>query len=187
MPRYVLTTRPQADAARDIAWLEKNNITAISAPMLDIRPLDVSLPDADGFDAVVLTSRHAAHMLQGSALTDLPCYCVGRQQHGRLRPQALPISPPVPVMVPVWLRRLSSQTCIICSGHQPWIQGSILLPHLPPMAARLNGLLSIRRQRLIPSLTRCVMPLPEVKWPWCWHIPPCRRSFHPYDDRSRSW
>jgi len=77
MPRYVLTTRPQADAARDIAWLEKNNITAISAPMLDIRPLDVSLPDADGFDAVVLTSRHAAHMLQGSALTDLPCYCVG--------------------------------------------------------------------------------------------------------------
>ena len=77
MPRYVLTTRPQADAARDIAWLEKNNVAAISAPMLEIRPLDVSLPDADGFDAVVLTSRHAASILQGSALTERPCFCVG--------------------------------------------------------------------------------------------------------------
>ena len=77
MPPYVLTTRPQADAARDIAWLEKHNSKAISAPMLEIRPIDVSLPDADVFDAVVLTSRHAAGMLKGSALTNLRCFCVG--------------------------------------------------------------------------------------------------------------
>ena len=77
MPPLVLTTRPQADAARDITWLAENGVAAISAPMLAIRPLSPELPDPETVDAVVLTSRHAAVLLAGSALTRLPCFCVG--------------------------------------------------------------------------------------------------------------
>lgn len=77
MPDYVLTTRPHADAERDITWLEQQGIKALSAPMLDIQSLDITLPSADHFDAVVLTSRHAAALLKGTDLTTLPCYCVG--------------------------------------------------------------------------------------------------------------
>lgn len=77
MAGKVLTTRPLEDAQRDISWLAENGIDAISAPMLDIKPLSVMLPDPDQFDAVVLTSRHAALQLADHHITALPCFCVG--------------------------------------------------------------------------------------------------------------
>jgi uroporphyrinogen-III synthase len=77
MPPLVLTTRPAADAARDINWLAEKNISAISAPMLKIWPLEPRFPDPETFEAVVLTSRHAAQLLAGQRLVRLPCFCVG--------------------------------------------------------------------------------------------------------------
>lgn len=77
MPPLVLTTRPRADAARDINWLADQGISAISAPMLEIKPLDPELPPPQQFDGVVLTSRHAAPLLAQTPLTALKCFCVG--------------------------------------------------------------------------------------------------------------
>ena len=76
-PRLILTTRSIGDAAKDVAFIEERGGRAISSPMLEIKPLDPILPDASDFDAVVLTSRHAAAALAASAFQDLDCYCVG--------------------------------------------------------------------------------------------------------------
>ncbi len=89
----IITTRPLDDAARDIADLRQKGITALAAPMLEIKPLaDLDLPSPRdlaprdfaprgfaprGFDGIVLTSRHAAAMITDPDWHDLPCYCVG--------------------------------------------------------------------------------------------------------------
>lgn len=75
--RLILTTRPAGDAAEDIAFLEQHGRSAMSAPMLEIKPLDPALPDASEFDAVVFTSRHAAGMVGDRGFHEKPCYCVG--------------------------------------------------------------------------------------------------------------
>jgi len=79
----IITTRPLEDAARDIADLRQKGITALAAPMLEIKPLaDLDLPSPRDlapldFDAIVLTSRHAAALITDPDWHDLPCYCVG--------------------------------------------------------------------------------------------------------------
>ena len=76
-PKLVLTTRPAADAKSDIAFLKERGIGALAAPMLELTPLKAALPDAGGFDAIVLTSRNAVSMPGLDAFHNLPCYCVG--------------------------------------------------------------------------------------------------------------
>lgn len=73
----MLTTRPKADAARDISDLAARGIRCIAAPMLVIRRRRFTLPDAACHDAVVLTSRHAAAMLAATDFIRLPCFAVG--------------------------------------------------------------------------------------------------------------
>ena len=75
--RQVLTTRSIGDAESDTALLKERGVEAIAAPMLEFKPLDLELPDASGFDAVVLTSRNAASVPGLDPFHSLKCYCVG--------------------------------------------------------------------------------------------------------------
>lgn len=72
----VLTTRPAADAGEDCAFFASHGVSAHSASSLAIEERDFSLSD-EPYDAVILTSRHAAARLAGCGLTEKPCYAVG--------------------------------------------------------------------------------------------------------------
>ena len=76
-PQFILTTRPAEDAFKDINFLESKNLQCISAPMLKIVKLNARLPEPDGFEAIVLTSRHAAPLITNTGFHHLPCFCVG--------------------------------------------------------------------------------------------------------------
>lgn len=68
-------TRPRDDSAALATALAAKNLRSIIAPVLEIQPLPVSLPTTMP-DAILLTSRHAAHALP-IAWAQLPVYCVG--------------------------------------------------------------------------------------------------------------
>jgi len=78
MTPIVLTTRPVEDAERDCLQLKALGVEAVSSPMLEIIDHPFTLPPLNDFDAVVLTSRHAAPRLKETGLQDLPCFCVGK-------------------------------------------------------------------------------------------------------------
>ena len=73
----IITTRPYDDAQQDIADLDRLNINALAAPMLDIEPLSHHAKAQHNVDAVVFTSRHAPALVDQS-LHHLACYCVGQ-------------------------------------------------------------------------------------------------------------
>lgn len=59
----MLVTRPEPDAQSSLARLQAIDIEAVAAPVMERITLDVSLPPADGFTAVVLTSANAVRSL----------------------------------------------------------------------------------------------------------------------------
>lgn len=67
-------TRPQEDSAALAAELATHGIASIIAPVVRIAPCPVSLDERP--DALLLTSRHAAHALP-EAWHGLPVFCVG--------------------------------------------------------------------------------------------------------------
>lgn len=85
----VLSTRSQADAEADCAYLTKHNITAIPAPVLAIQPREFTFDKTKtkakpfDFDAVIFTSRHAPAAFVSKTnphaqdILSLPCYAVG--------------------------------------------------------------------------------------------------------------
>ncbi|HWL71968.1 MAG TPA: uroporphyrinogen-III synthase [Geminicoccus sp.] len=72
----LLLTRPRADSVRLAALLQAEGWRTLIDPLLEIRPLPVSLPDLAGVQAVLLTSRHAAPAL-AALPRPLPVHCVG--------------------------------------------------------------------------------------------------------------
>ena len=59
----MLVTRPEPDAQSSLARLRALDIEAVASPLMERITLDVSLPPADGFAAVVLTSANAVRTL----------------------------------------------------------------------------------------------------------------------------
>lgn len=79
MTRRLLILRPQPGAQATAARATQAGFATVVAPLFVIRPCDWTPPDADAFDAVVLTSANALHHA-GPALarfTGLPAYAVG--------------------------------------------------------------------------------------------------------------
>ncbi|MGV8853516.1 MAG: uroporphyrinogen-III synthase [Devosia sp.] len=77
----MLVTRPEPDAQSSLARLQALDIAAIAAPLMERITLEVSLPPADGFAAVVLTSANAVRTLVDRAViadyAHLPVLAVG--------------------------------------------------------------------------------------------------------------
>lgn len=77
----MLVTRPEPDASETVARLGAIGITGIPAPMLEHQTLRGSLPDADGFAAIAVTSANALRALRERGVLNsylkLPLYAVG--------------------------------------------------------------------------------------------------------------
>lgn len=81
MSAKVLILRPQPGAGETAARARALGLEPVVAPLFAVRPLAWSAPDPAGFDAVLLTSAHAARH-GGDGLTPflgLPCYAVGER------------------------------------------------------------------------------------------------------------
>lgn len=84
MGRHVvkmLVTRAEPDAQATLARLDALGIEAIAAPVMVRQTLDASLPPANGFTAMVLTSANTIRSLQDRGMLDqyrhLPVFAVG--------------------------------------------------------------------------------------------------------------
>jgi uroporphyrinogen-III synthase len=79
----MLVTRPEPDAQSTVARLKALDIDAVAAPLMVRQPLETSLPPADGFTAMVLTSANAVRALvDRGAVQDylqLPVFAVGER------------------------------------------------------------------------------------------------------------
>jgi uroporphyrinogen-III synthase len=79
----LLITRPDPDASFSAARLLAMSLTPITMPLLQRIDLDVEVPDAEGFSAVVMTSANAVRSLSEAGVvnrfTHLPVYAVGLQ------------------------------------------------------------------------------------------------------------
>lgn len=75
----VVVLRPEPGAGATARLARTMGLEPVVAPLFRVRPLDWTVPGADGFDAVMLTSangaRHAGAGLH--ALLHHPCYAVG--------------------------------------------------------------------------------------------------------------
>ncbi|WP_417307760.1 uroporphyrinogen-III synthase [Devosia sp.] len=85
----MLVTRPEPDASDTAGRLDALGIGALKAPMLTQQVLTTSLPDAEGFGAMAITSANALRALQArgvlEAYLDLPVYAVGQRTAGLAR------------------------------------------------------------------------------------------------------
>ncbi|MEA3034120.1 MAG: uroporphyrinogen-III synthase [Sphingomonadales bacterium] len=73
----VLILRPQPGAAESAARARAIGLEPVVAPLFTIRPVEWDLPETHAFDAVLLTSAHAARQVGGGGLASLPCYTTG--------------------------------------------------------------------------------------------------------------
>ena len=73
----VLVLRPQPGADETAARALGLGLEPVVAPLFTVAPVPWQPPDARLFDAVLLTSAHAARHARAPALFDLPCYAVG--------------------------------------------------------------------------------------------------------------
>lgn len=74
----LLVTRPREDAAETVSALEALGHVAMVEPLLQIRSLPVDLPDLEGIQALLITSRNGLRaFVAASAERRLPVYAVG--------------------------------------------------------------------------------------------------------------
>jgi uroporphyrinogen-III synthase len=73
--RRLLVLRPEPGASETAARARALGLEPVVTPLFAVRPLEWEAPDAADYDAILLTSAHAAR-LAGRTL-DLPCYAVG--------------------------------------------------------------------------------------------------------------
>lgn len=87
--RRVLILRPEPGAGRTAQAVARLGLEAVVVPLFAPQPLDWTAPVAGDFDALLMTSAHAAR-LAGPALTayrKLPAYAVGSATAAALRAQ----------------------------------------------------------------------------------------------------
>jgi uroporphyrinogen-III synthase len=73
----VLVLRPQPGAGETEARAAALGLEPVVAPLFTIRPVQWDRPRAGTFDAVLLTSAHAARQARGGELGSLRCYTTG--------------------------------------------------------------------------------------------------------------
>ena len=75
----VVILRPEPGASATLARAEAAGIDAMAIPLFAVAPIEWNVPDADDFDALLLTSANAVRHggIQLAALSSLPAYCVG--------------------------------------------------------------------------------------------------------------
>ena len=75
----LLVLRAEPGASETARRAAARGLEAAAAPIFDVKALDWEPPDAAGFDAVLLTSAHAARLGGGGlrTLSSLRCYAVG--------------------------------------------------------------------------------------------------------------
>lgn len=75
----LIITRPQPDAATSAAKAVAMGMDAVAMPLFAARPIAWQCPDAGDFDALLLTSAHAARLAGPDLgrLRGLPCFAVG--------------------------------------------------------------------------------------------------------------
>jgi uroporphyrinogen-III synthase len=66
----MLVTRPEPDAQSSVARLDALGIKALAAPLMVRRTLTPSLPPADGFTALAVTSTNALRALADQGALD---------------------------------------------------------------------------------------------------------------------
>ncbi len=79
MSGRVLIVRPEPGASETVMRAKVLGLEAIPAPIFQLAPVDWEAPEADGFEAVLLTSANAVRWAGPKLLrfTHLPCYAVG--------------------------------------------------------------------------------------------------------------
>jgi uroporphyrinogen-III synthase len=75
--RRVLILRPRPGADESAARARAIGLEPVVAPLFTIRPIEWDRPKAEAFDAVLLTSAHAARQMRAGELASLPCYTTG--------------------------------------------------------------------------------------------------------------
>jgi uroporphyrinogen-III synthase len=79
----MLVTRPEPDAQSTLARLDALKIEGVAAPLMVHQTLDVSLPQAEGFTAMVVTSANALRALAERNMLEryrgLPVFAVGER------------------------------------------------------------------------------------------------------------
>ena len=75
----LLVLRAEPGAGETVRRAAARGLKAAAVPIFDVKALDWAPPDPAGFDAVLLTSAHAARLAGGGlrALLSLRCYAVG--------------------------------------------------------------------------------------------------------------
>lgn len=80
MAKHILITRPVEDTPPIIDMVRDNGFIPLVAPMLEIKALDVMLPDVASYQALVFTSVNAVRVVSEKiADRSIPVYCVGPQ------------------------------------------------------------------------------------------------------------
>lgn len=72
----VLVLRPEPGASATVGRARALGLDALAVPLFEIDPLEFEMPDADGFDGLLLTSANAVGAV-GGQLRALPVYAVG--------------------------------------------------------------------------------------------------------------
>ncbi|MEA3000630.1 MAG: uroporphyrinogen-III synthase [Sphingomonadales bacterium] len=73
----VLILRPEPGAGKTAARARDMGLEPVVTPLFAVRSVEWEAPDAGAFDAVLLTSAHAARAAPADSLASLPCYTTG--------------------------------------------------------------------------------------------------------------
>lgn len=92
--RQVLVLRPEPGASATVARAREMGLDAVAHPLFEIEPIAWNVPDAAGFDALLLTSANALRCAgQGlAALRGLPVHAVGKATAQAARAAGLDIA-----------------------------------------------------------------------------------------------
>lgn len=78
-PLPLVIIRPEPGASATVSRAEAMGFVTVKAPLFSVEPMKWTVPDTDGFDALLLTSANAAREAGAglAALRELPCLAVG--------------------------------------------------------------------------------------------------------------
>ena len=86
MADFIIITRPEPDASRDVDWLGRYKVPAITVPVMRAEQKPFDLQDKQPFQAIIFTSRHAVAAIAKinrratfGTLQSLPVFSVGRR------------------------------------------------------------------------------------------------------------
>ena len=81
MTKMILIIRPEPDANRDVALLQRYGVPALASPSMTSIKLQYKLPDSIDFSGVIFTSRNAVDAIvtsgHASAWNKMPAFVVG--------------------------------------------------------------------------------------------------------------